>query len=475
MQRRLDAPADWDQPDVPLLWRYHLHYFDDLVAEGAASRSALHVKLVQRWIDENAPVAGTGWDPYPVSRRIVNWIKWALAGNTIREQWNENLALQAAHLANNIEWHILGNHLFANAKALVFAGLYFEGEDADKWLGKGLAILDREVAEQVLEDGGHFERSTMYHVLILEDLLDLINLTRGIRGRIDESVIDVWEQAATVMLNWLAMMEHPDGEISFFNDAALGVALSPPQLRDYASALDIAVKEPSGRSVHLESSGFARADAGQAVLIADIGSVGPDYLPGHAHAGTLSFELSLFGERWFVNSGVSTYEPGPERQRQRGTAAHNTVIVDDQDSSEVWGGFRVARRAHVSDVAFDETGESISIRASHGGYKRLPGNVVHTRTLKLGANSLEIADHLAGEFQSARASLLVHPDVQVELQDDVVVMSRDGQAAELECSGGGVVLEDAEWHSEFGVSNATHKITIELTGPELQTRVMWKS
>ena len=84
--------------------------------------------------------------------------------------------MQVRFLRKRLEIHLLGNHLFANAKALVFAGLYFTGNEADEWLGKGLAILEREVPEQVLRDGGHFERSPMHHGIILEDLLDLLNV-----------------------------------------------------------------------------------------------------------------------------------------------------------------------------------------------------------------------------------------------------------------------------------------------------------
>ena len=58
------------------------------------------------------------------------------------------------------------------------AGAYFDGPAADFWLRRGLFILRRELAEQVLEDGGHFELSPMYHALILEDLLDLVNLSQ---------------------------------------------------------------------------------------------------------------------------------------------------------------------------------------------------------------------------------------------------------------------------------------------------------
>ena len=69
-----------------------------------------------------------------------------------------------------------GNHLLANAKALIFSGLYFKGEEARKWLQLGVKIIDEELDEQILQDGGHFERSTMYHTVILEDFLDLINI-----------------------------------------------------------------------------------------------------------------------------------------------------------------------------------------------------------------------------------------------------------------------------------------------------------
>ncbi|MFO1266416.1 MAG: heparinase II/III family protein [Rubrivivax sp.] len=110
--------------------------------------------------------------------RIVNWIKWFLAGEPAQAPWLASLAVQARWLAQRLEWHLLGNHLFANAKALFFAGLFFEGREADEWLATGARILERELPEQVLDDGGQFERSPMYHALALEDVLDLLNVLR---------------------------------------------------------------------------------------------------------------------------------------------------------------------------------------------------------------------------------------------------------------------------------------------------------
>ncbi len=112
---------------------------------------------------------------------MVNWIKWFLAGASPEPEWLDSLADQVRVLERRLEFHLLGNHLLANAKALVFAGFFFEGPDAQRWLYRGRTILDSELPEQVLPDGGHFERSPMYHAIILEDLLDLENLSTDVR------------------------------------------------------------------------------------------------------------------------------------------------------------------------------------------------------------------------------------------------------------------------------------------------------
>ena len=113
------------------LWRYNQHYFDDLNAEQAVDRVEWHRELLNDWISNNPPFKGNGWEPYPTSLRLVNWIKWALSGVELPAYYLESMVLQARWLERRIEWHLLGNHLFANAKALVFVGTYFSGPEAD--------------------------------------------------------------------------------------------------------------------------------------------------------------------------------------------------------------------------------------------------------------------------------------------------------------------------------------------------------
>jgi uncharacterized heparinase superfamily protein len=446
----------WDKPEWPKLWRYNLHYFDDLNAAGAEARTDWHCNLIARWIADNPPGRGTGWEPYPTSLRIVNWIKWALAGSVVSSEFMHSLAVQARWLSRRLEHHLLGNHLFANAKALVFAGLFFDGPEAASWLKTGLSILNEELAEQILPDGAHFELSTMYHSLILEDLLDLINLSGAYADVASlHGLDDNLRGRAQSMRHWLQAMCHPDGDIAFFNDAAFAGARRPAELEAYAVRLGCPVLPPlDRRAVIMKDSGYIRLQIGNAVALLDVARIGSDYLPGHAHADTLSFELSVGAQRMLVNSGTSVYEAGAERLRQRGTAAHNTVVVDGKNSSEVWSSFRVAGRARPFDLE-TSTNDDCRVACSHDGYRRLRGRPVHRRRWQMDESRLRIIDSIDGGAHQAAARFHFHPDASVTLQ-------ASGTAGAAAAPGmdpmrfvigtGTGRLEASTWHPEFGLA-----------------------
>src|SRR5690606_36494790 len=95
--------------------------------------------LAASWIDGCAPGRGDGWKPYPTSLRVVNWIHaLLLLGDRIEEAAAARIAAsaaaQTAYLERRREYHLLGNHLLENAKALATAGLFFEGRGAGRWL-----------------------------------------------------------------------------------------------------------------------------------------------------------------------------------------------------------------------------------------------------------------------------------------------------------------------------------------------------
>lgn len=462
-----DLAEGWDSAVQSKLWRYNLHYFDDLNADSAVARSDWHRSLIDRWVAENPPGVGSGWEPYPLSLRIVNWIKWSLAGNVPEGRWLHSLAVQGRYLAGRLEYHLLGNHLFANAKALVFVGLFFEGREANGWLDRGMNILRREVAEQILPDGGHFERSPMYHAIILEDLLDLLNLFRTYGREIPED----WLDAEIRMRCWLQALTHPDGKIALFNDAAFGIASELETLDAYAGRLGLGNLPNNRRTVTiLPETGYLRCESGRGVLLMDVAPVGPDYIPGHAHADTLNFEFSLLGRRVIVDSGISTYVKNSERQRQRGTAAHNTVVIDGEDSSEVWGGFRVARRARPFELKIVEKGGQILVECAHDGYRRLPGSPVHRRQWLLRKGELLVRDWIEGGFQSAVARYHFHPELEVKLTGAGVGVVRlpGGHEISFRVVHGLGRLEDSTYHPEFNVSMANRCLVVVFSDAEAE-------
>jgi uncharacterized heparinase superfamily protein len=517
------GPGTWNDPVREKLWLYNLHYFDDLNAVGASARAAWHRALLGRWVAENLPGCGNGWEPYPTSLRIVNWIKWTLAGNALPADCLHSLAVQARWLSRRLEYHLLGNHLFANAKALAFAGAFYVGPEARHWRRLGQRLLAREMTEQVLSDGGHFERSPMYHALLLEDVLDLINLAGAYPGTFAPRDLALCRDKAEAMLDWLAAMCHPDGDIGFFNDAAFGIAPSLRELVDYGRRLGVpssVAGAGSRRQVKwLRESGYVRLEAGPAVALLDLAPIGPDYLPGHAHADTLSFELSLFGQRVIVNGGTSRYGSGPERLAERGTAAHSTVQIDGADSSEVWGGFRVARRARTFDIGVETAMERIDdehllmearvlyrdvrqmanvrqgggaaspdlsrvqvhrVSAAHDGYRRLPGRPMHRRTWGLTARRLSVVDSIEGIHGEAVARFHLHPSITVDMagMDDNGasiggLRLPGGRVLVWRVGNGTVSVEPDVWHPEFGLHQPSRCLAVRIVGGYCRFDLAW--
>ena len=469
VERSLSDAADWNDPGADRLWLYNLHYFDDLNAAGRGRRRAWHERLIARWITENPPSFGAGWEPYPLSLRIVNWIKWEWSGFSLSDAAVHSLAVQARYLRGRLEYHLLGNHLLANAKALVFAGLFFEGDESGKWLDLGLGILESELTEQILADGGHFERSPMYHSIVFGDVLDLLAMSRVFPSVLPPRAFERWTEVAGRMFTWLAAMCHPDGDIAFFNDSVFGVALTPAQLGACARTLDLPISAPPDDEIlRLEPSGYVRIRRDRLQIIFDAAPVGADYIPGHAHADALSFELSLGTERVLTNSGISTYNVGPRRAWQRSTAAHNTVEIDGEDSSEMWSAFRVARRARPFDLAVERSETALRVACSHDGYQRLEGKPIHRRTIELGEPVLRVSDSISGTGNHQAAGRFhFHPGTGVQettAGDWMIFLPQGTRWRMVGRNGLQLTREEGEYSPEFGKSTVRPVLVWRIEG-----------
>jgi len=421
---------NWAVPDKDRLWRYNLHYFQYLHPKDGLSL-ATGLALIEDWIAHNPPGTPDAWDPFPTSLRLVNWFKFFWSADTAKDVPLPTLQSayhQTLWLEKHLEFHLLGNHLFKNIKPLIFAGLFFAGKDGKRWLKKGLTLLNTELTEQILADGGHFERSPMYHAMILEDCLDLYNILAG-----NEAFGDIakrLKEKSQQMLGFLQGMIHPDGDIALFNDAALGIEQSYADLSSYFTRLTgEIIPERIGAQWDFPASGYyIMAPVVGNRMIIDCGNIGPDYLPGHAHCDMLSFELSLHGKKVIVDSGCCQYIDSEIRAYNRGNLGHNTIMIDGKNQSEVWGAHRCARRAKPANIAFTKLPDgSLSFSGSHDGYSRLAGRPVHSREINWNQETISIIDRVHGSGRHRLESRLhIHPDYQVSIEKDGAVV-RDSE------------------------------------------------
>jgi uncharacterized heparinase superfamily protein len=471
------AGVDWAAAGMSRLWRYNLHYFDYLMDESLAAD--IRAALIDDWILHNPPGTTDAWDAYPLSLRIVNWVKYFLRRRErgpLPGTWLTSLYGQAAWLERNFEYHLLGNHLLKNAVGLLFAGAFFDGPEPDVWLQRGWRCFAGQVREQFLADGGHYERSPMYHALCLNDCLDALSLAAQHPLAPRLSAAAEVRQRIVSAAAFLRDICAPDGEIPLFNDAAFGIAPAPAALIAYAQR--VLSGEPHGelspRRLHCElidkaESGYFGFRHGSDWLLIDCGLIGPDYQPGHAHCDTLSYELALDGTRIIVDSGVHDYEPGARRLASRTTAGHNTVMIDGREQSEIWGTFRVARRARPVAALLQAQPPGCSFEGTHDGYRRLPGKPVHHRRIAYdGAGVIEVVDEISGggSHEVASRIRLAPGYTPVIKASYAAVCGPDGKpVAHIEFSNGTRPRLEGGWYfPQFGAQLACHVIVVEACG-----------
>ena len=403
IKHQFNDKIDWNYSNYGKLWTYNLNYFDFLHQPDINKEVGL--VLIKDFL-HNVSHIKTGAEPYPISLRIINWIKFINNHQINEASINSALYYQTRLLEKNLEYHLMGNHLLENAFALVWGSWYLKDI---KCYRKSTNLLIQELNEQILPDGGHFELSPMYHQLILLKLLDTINLLKKDQDS-DSELIGVLTKKAGMMLNWLNQIKYRNDSLPNLNDATYGITPPTNQLLNYAAQINIPCY-----SQPLRESGYRRLNCGPWELTADIGHIGPDYIPGHAHSDTLSFDLQLGELPFIVDVGISTYDKNAKRHWERSTAAHNTVQIDNKDQSEIWGGFRVGRRArpiHIIEKAN-------CLQASHDGYKKW--NVYPLRKWSLSARDLVISDRIDGKnYKVATARYYIHPSHQVSLRDNTV-------------------------------------------------------
>jgi hypothetical protein len=395
---------DWNFTGYGMLWAYNLNYFEFLHQSGMDKETGL--RLMHDYIAQYKNIH-IGYDSYPVSLRNIFWIrfisKYAIQDDRIDAFLYDTYIILLRHL----EYHLLGNHLLENAFSLLFGAYYFR----DKvFYCKAYALMKSELKEQILQDGGHFELSPMYHQILLYRLLDCINVVSENRW-IEDDLLDTMGKAASLMLSWLNSITFPSGNIPLLNDSSENIAPSSSDIFQYAGRLRIARTD-----VPLSDSNYRVFKTGEYTCIFDIGGITPAYQPGHAHADTFNIALEVKQKPVLTDTGCSTYQAGAIRMFERGTAAHNTVVVNERNSSQIWSRHRVGKRARV--LVLEDN--PYKVTAQHTGYRKN----THIRSFLQNDNMIEIIDTIEGK--ESKNIAFFHLDTSIEnisIRDNTVTIA----------------------------------------------------
>ena len=236
------------------------------------------------------------------------------------------------------------NHLLRESNGLAFISAYFpEFAEAEVWLEAALTRIDRELLEQINEDGSQIEASTGYQWLVVDEFEKAYELLQAHQLALPHHHLGNWLEK---MVRVLAYVIRPDGTFPEINDgfilwpqariAWLGWLLKGDDLV-YIGTGGIDGEMPSVKSRDFPDAGLfvMRSDWTREAryLLFDAGPYGGP----HGHEDKLSLEVCAFGQPFIVDSGSYTYNKAdPYRLYFVGSQGHNTILVDGLSQVRRW-------------------------------------------------------------------------------------------------------------------------------------------
>lgn len=406
---------DWNYSNKGKLWTYNICYLDFINQDNISSN---FVTKILNEFNSSYPSLRHGVEPYPTSLRIINLTK-IFSQKKYNKILLKILKRDIVSLYNSIEYHILGNHLLENGFALYFAAHIYPKDN--KLKNKAIKILRKELEEQILNDGAHFERSLMYHQIILSRLLECISLSKSNPNEWNSIFLDFLIPKAEKMLGWLNSITEKGQVFVRFNDSIEGISPTTFKILKFSKSLGF-----NSRSTTLTDSGFRKFKVNDLLMITNTGGIISDYQPGHSHANTFSFLLFDKTKPIIVDPGISTYENNQSRLQQRSTINHNTININGVNNNEVWSSFRVGRRAKVKIIQENKD----YLEAVHNGYSHI--NLLHSRSWKIEKNSIRILDELIGEKSTnGEFNIHLHPEVKVQKISNYKIIVNDNIIIEV--------------------------------------------
>lgn len=420
--------------DSKIIWELNRHQW--LLVLGQAYRhtgNERHAEkfavLVRAWMRANPPGTGINWSSsLEVALRLISWC-WALllfrGSNSITpalyQEMSEWIRAHALHVERYLSHYFSPNtHITGEALGLFYASVLFpDMEEAERWRETGIRILQQQIELQVLPDGVYFEQTTCYQRYTIEFYLHYLILA----SRNGISVPSIVAERVQQMLDFLLSIRMPNGFMPQIGDTDGGSLLpivqrTPDDFRavfataaaffnraDYAWAAgeltpevvwllgfagieqfdSLSMRSPTTSPSQLHAEGGYVVmrnswDKQAHQIIFDVGQLGNNDSCGHGHADLLSIQCACFGDSYLIDPGTFGYTADENwRDYFRGTAAHNTVMVDGLNQATTDGPFKWKQRPQARLRRWVSNGSFDLADAEHNAYHSLSDPVTHRR------------------------------------------------------------------------------------------------
>ena len=510
--QKLDVGAHGDPWSVPApsqIYANRLHSFiwlEDLAALGLSRKHSRKNKdipkntgqraryLVDRWIAVYGKWNPFAWREDILTNRVYAWLtNWQALLDTDKdseeaETRRASLARQLKRLRKTYNHTPQGICRLKAAACFVIAGACLDGKQ-DGFLDRGLDLLDDELEKQILADGGHISRSPAQALEALEILIQTEEAldARGIAG--SKEIRRAIDRMAPIA----AFFSTADGHQFSFHGGGTG---HPRVTKTLLARAKIKPKF-FGYSQHTKFQKLERS--GNAVMI-DCGDAAPRPYDVDAHLAPLAMEMSTTAGQLFVNCGWNIGQPEQWRQSMRATAAHTSLILDNQDAGELLEtglsakllGAAVVKDADGVSCARNEQETGTWLEATHNGYLKAYG-LCHRRRLYMDLTGTDIRgeDQLyvpIGEEPLRRDQISfairfhMHPSVKVTLAQDqhsALLIQPGGIGWRFRADGGPLQLEKSVYLAEGCRPKRSEQLVIhgnaygDSDGQTRSNRVRW--
>lgn len=434
---------------------------------------------IDAWIEANPPFLGVHWvSGIELSLRVVSLLLTITFLGSDKIPLPLTRKLRSAFFAHGLwlsrfpsRFSSANNHLIAEAAGLYVLGtLMPDLPGASAWENYGYATLVEEVERQILDDGVGAEQSPTYTAFTLEWYL-LAAVLGERTGRPFPDVVMARLAAAAKHLRWMTdeaghqprigdddegrvMISRPGGDADYVS-SVLGCVASlvdakdsaPPRCSPHLRHLvlgDPLVESTGSEGAEFFDEGgysvFRHKLSGRNALIAfDHGPLGYLSIAAHGHADALSIWFHVDGVPVLIDAGTYLYHAGGSwRDHFRGTKAHNTLTLDDQDQSRISGPFNWSHKARAQRTPMKKTSRGLCAVAAHDGYQRRFG-VKHQRSVMLAVpDGYVIEDTLIGRLKKADTEAAIRYLISPELtivrlaENKVRLEKRGGPLVEVE-------------------------------------------